>query len=356
MFYKYEIKNNGTEDILYLYLTMSYEFSRELLLSSDEEDLCRRSKNFIKSNNINYDGNKIYLVIDGIVVKSLDISKYANEIEILKDNLFYSNEHFLVTVRMDNDQLIELPLKEYLLSVLAQYYYPDLNIEVLKSICIIYRSYIFNMMSQFKEISYVDSFISYRPISYYKLVWTKDYEDVYNYLSLAIKDTDCIFISYDDRYILPFIHFSNCGFTYKSKDYPYLSSVKSLWDLASPYYVEIKEYSYELISKLLNLEIDCYCKFNYIEIDERNFVTKLSINGIEFDGEVFKRLLNLKSLNINIILNKNYFKIITKGYGDFYGLSIFGSNELAKNGSDFPNILKYYFPNCRLKKYIKELS
>ena len=54
MFYKYEIKNNGIEDILYLYLSLNYEFSRELVLNSKDDDLARRTKNFIKNNHINY--------------------------------------------------------------------------------------------------------------------------------------------------------------------------------------------------------------------------------------------------------------------------------------------------------------
>ena len=38
MFYRYEIKNNGKEEILYLYLTMSYEFSKELGLKADDKE------------------------------------------------------------------------------------------------------------------------------------------------------------------------------------------------------------------------------------------------------------------------------------------------------------------------------
>ena len=132
MFYKYEIKNNGIEDILYLYLNMTYEFSRELVLDSSDLELTRRTKNFIKSNKINYNGRKVYLVIDGIVVKTLDIKDYDNTIEILKESLYFSNEHFLVTIRMADDSLIELPLKEYLLGVMATNSIPNLNIEVLK--------------------------------------------------------------------------------------------------------------------------------------------------------------------------------------------------------------------------------
>ena len=74
MFYRYEIKNNGKENILYLYLNMAYEFSRELVLDVNHDEITRRTKNFIKNNNINYDGDKVYLVIDGIVVKTIDIN------------------------------------------------------------------------------------------------------------------------------------------------------------------------------------------------------------------------------------------------------------------------------------------
>ena len=131
MFYRYEIKNNGEEEILYLYLTMAYEFSRELVLRSNDNELARRTKNFIKNNNINYKGGKVYLVIDGLVVKTLDIAYQNNPIEILKESLYYSNEHFLVTIRNNDGSILELPLKEYLLGTLATNYIDDINIEVL---------------------------------------------------------------------------------------------------------------------------------------------------------------------------------------------------------------------------------
>ena len=148
MFYKYEIKDNGVEDILYLYLSLTYEFSRELALESSDYELSRRTRNFIKNNNINYNGNKVYLVIDGIVVKTLDIAKESNPIEILKESLYYSNEHFLVNIKLQDDSIIELPLKEYLLGVLANNTMIGLDIEVIKAVCILYRTYAFLMMKK----------------------------------------------------------------------------------------------------------------------------------------------------------------------------------------------------------------
>ena len=356
MFYKYEIKNNGIEDILYLYLSLNYEFSRELVLNSKDDDLARRTKNFIKNNHINYKGKKAYLVIDGIVVKTLDISEESNPIEILKDSLYYSNEHFLVTLKQNDNSIIELPLKEYLLGVLATNSILGLDIEVLKAICIMYRTYVFYKMAKDKYIDTYNDFAIYKPISYFKLVWTTDYDSTYKLLEDAIKDTDCLFLTYENKYILPFIHYSNTGKTYFHKDYEYLSTVKSLWDLASPYYIDIKEYKYNVLSNILKINISRNSNFNIIDVDSRDYVKKLSVDDKVFTGEEFKNLLGLKSMNINIIINNDNIVIIIKGYGNGYGLSLYGSNELAKNGCNFSNIIKYYFPKVKINKYIKELS
>ena len=61
-------------------------------------------------------------------------------------------------------------------------------------------------------------------------------------------------------------------------------------------------------------------------------------------------------MNICIILNQSNIKIISKGYGNGYGLSLYGANEMAISGCNFANIIKYYFPKVKINKYIKELS
>ena len=86
MFYRYEIKNNGIEDILYLYLDMNNEYSKELSYSNDISDLTRRTKNFVKNTGIDFKGNKVYLVIDNIVVKSIDIKNNDMESYLCKDD------------------------------------------------------------------------------------------------------------------------------------------------------------------------------------------------------------------------------------------------------------------------------
>ena len=355
MFYKYEIKNNGSEDILYLYLTMSYEFSKEIGFKSDDMEMTRRTKNFIRNNGIEYSGKKVYLVIDDIIVKSLDISSKDDTIETLKDKLYYSNDYYFITIKLDNEVLIEITLREFLLGVIANIYIPSLEKETLKALCLLYRSYAYKEMSEKKYIESYNDFCVYRPISYYKLTWINNYDEVYNKISLAIEETDCLFASYNQYYILPFVHFSNDGRTISSEKYKYLSSVSSLWDLTSPHYIDIKDFTYKELSRILHTNITNNSKFEVIDIDENGFINKIKIDNSIFIGEDLIKLLGLKSRNINIIINKEYIKFISRGFGYFMGLSIYGANEIAKNGCDFIGIIKYYFPNKTINKYIKEL-
>lgn len=355
MFYRYEIKNNGIEDILYLYLTMNYEFSRELGLKASDQEMKRRTKNFIKNNGIDFQGDKVYLVIDGIVVKTFDM-KQKEEIEVLKENLYYSNDYYLVTVKLDSNVIVEVSLKDYLLGTLATNMIPGLDTEVLEALCILYRTYAFKEMTEKKIIDATNNFVIYKPISYYKLSFAPQYDEIRRSLEKAIDNTDCIFITYDDYYILPFVHVSNTGKTLADTRYPYLSQVSSLWDYASPFFVEAKKFSYEHLSTIFKTEIDHNTKIEITEISPYGKLLKLKIGEATIDGRSLLKKLNLKSQYINIIINNDHILFITMGWGDFLGLSMFGANELAKNGCDYANILKYYFPKTKLNKYIKELS
>ncbi len=354
MFYKYEIKNNGKENILYLYLNMAYEFSKELALDINHNEVARRTNNFIKSNNIDFNGDKVYLVIDGIVVKTLDISNIKEGTNDIKSDFIYSNDKFLVTLKLDGTSFIEITLRDYLLGCLANSMIHNMELETLKAMCVLYRTYAYKMMEDDHYISFDNDFIQYRPISYYKMVWIDNYNLRLSKLEEAINETDCMFACYENKYILPFIHLCNSGRTFYHPDYKYLKNIKSLWDLGSPYYIDIRDYSYEHFNRIFNLNNCDKYSITINELDYKGFVKKITINDNIYNGEEFRKLLNLNSLNLSIIINKNYIRIITRGFGNSLGLSIYGANELALNDCNFINILSYYFNGIVINKYKKE--
>ena len=348
MFYKYEIQNNGNEDILYLYLSMKYEFSQELSFD-DNKDLGRRTKNFITTNHIPFHGDKVYLIVDGIIVKTLRISDFDTT---PFPNNEYSCHSFVVNIQLEDHSLSEITLKDYLISVLFSKYMDSLPDEVLKSMCVLYNTYAYKMMKEENYISANNSFAIYKPISYYKSCFDT-FQDIFTRLENIVISVDGMFLSYQNNYILPFMHYSNNGKTLSNSKYPYLSSVKSLWDLASPYYVEIHDFSYDEIGKILNISIQ---KNSHISMFIKDHVRKIVLGDVIYTVEEFKTLLGLKSEDIYLIINSDSLRIITKGWGNSLGLSIFGACEIAKNGSKYYNILKYFFPKVKLYKYVKELS
>ena len=351
MFYRYEIKNDGKEDILYLYLTMNYEFSKELSSSTTDEDLKRKANTFIKHNSIDFNGKKIYLVIDGIVVKTLEIEQAKAEEQEISSNQKYDNNSLIILKDNDN-QVNQITLKDYLLGVIATNALPKLELTTLKVLCVLYRTYSYKQMQEQRYIKTTNPYQVYKPISYYKLLWLDEYQNYYNKIEKAIDDTNCEFVSYNDEYILPFTHITNNGQTEQREKYPYLKKVVSLWDYTSPYYLSVNDYNYQTLANLLGIDENKLKNMNILDLNEGNHISKIKVGDKIFSGEEFRNRLNLRSTDINIIINPTYVRTITKGWGHNLGLSQFGANEIAKTGCSYVDIIKYYFPNVIVKKYI----
>ncbi|MBR2828448.1 MAG: hypothetical protein IKE70_04380 [Bacilli bacterium] len=348
MFYNYEILNVGGEDVLYLYLSMKYEFSKELM-NHDLADLGRRCSNFIQMNHIPFRGNKVYLVVDGVVVKSIRIddsfiTKYTSN--------HYSPDSFMVTLDLKNQSKCEISLREYLLSVLFSFYDYSLSIEVLKAICILFNGYAFKMMRDFHEIEEENDFLNYQSLFYYQDQYD-NFLEIKNSFNSIIDSTDGMFLQYEGDYILPFIHYSNGGKTNMNEKYPYLSSIKSLWDILSPYYVKYIDYSYEDLNRILRVNINSKSR---IEVRINSKIKKIIFGGSIFTSLELRKLLHLNSNDFYLIIYKDFLRIIMIGKGNSLGLSLFGANEIASNGGTCFQILSYYFPNTKICRNIKELS
>ena len=315
MFYRYEIQNYNGEDVLYLYLDMKYEFSKELDYSNDLE-MTKRAHNFVVSNKIPFKGNKIFLIVDGIVVKVLKDTE-------LDQNHTFSNEEYnpdqlMISIQLEDQAVCEITLKDYLISLLFSYYDDAIHEEVYKAICVLFHGY--------------------------------NYPVILKRFSQIIQSVQGIFLKYQEQTILPFLHYSNDGKTLSYKEYPYLSSVKSIWDLASPYYLTIRDYSYSDIQKILGFPITPNSK---ISIQNHN-TSNILVDNHPYTFSEFQELFHLNSSIFYFIIYKDYIRIITKGLGNSYGLSIFGANEIAKNGANYIQILSYYFPKTKIFKHIKE--
>ena len=68
MFFKWLVSSINNEQALFLYLQNDYEFAKELFDKSNSMKMQEIIKDYINRNNIIYNGNKVYIVSNGLII------------------------------------------------------------------------------------------------------------------------------------------------------------------------------------------------------------------------------------------------------------------------------------------------
>lgn len=349
MFYRYEFRKINNKDILYLYLSSTSEESDEFK-NNKNENIKSKIKRFIKQNNIDYTNGDVYIISDGIIIKSINIKDEDIKTKEEHSKNAYNNEKYIVNVKYQN-KIIKISLKEYLISALLTNINNTHNKEVLKAITVLYRTYIYKEISKNNFINSEDNFIKFKHLNYYKLYLYKEYKNIIKLLTNIIDETDSTFITYNNQYINPYIHKVNNGKTEKHTNIEYLTEINSLWDLESPIYTSIIKLNKKDISKRLSVKEEDLNNIKILEITPNNNINKIKIGNIIISGNEFKEKLKLPSKDMTLLIDEKIITFITRGNGNNLGLSIEGSKKLAETGCNYLQILKYYFPKCIIKKY-----
>lgn len=332
MLEKYKVVKEKNEDVLYLYLSMNYEFAKDL----DDYNLDKLDHNWLVNQRIQFNGNKVVIFIDGIPTKVILLNdKVRNDKDII--------------LTLDTDDKVSLD--NFLLSVLFSNITMFLEKETLKAVTVLYRSEIMKLYKENKKMHKNNYHFSYVNLNYYKLLYPNTYRMYEKVFKEAISETDGEYLVYDKAPIDAYIHLVSNGYTEKKDGVPYLKQVESFWDLAYPNYMNQRYFTIEELKKRLSIEeerLDIEIK----QLSSGNRILKLQVNDKVFDSLDLMARLDLPSADITILVLKNGFNFITRGIGSGYGLSLVGANALAKLDCNYKQILGYYFDNVTL--YTKE--
>ncbi len=332
MLEKYKVVKEKNEDVLYLYLSMNYEFAKDL----DDYNLDELDHNWLVNQRIQFNGNKVVIFIDGIPTKV-----------ILLDKEFRYDKDIILTLDTDD----KISLDNFLLSVLFSNITMFLEKETLKAVTVLYRSEIMKLYKENKKMRKDNYHFSYVNLNYYKLLYPNTYRMYEKVFKEAINETDGEYLVYDKKPIDAYIHLVSNGYTEKKDGVPYLKQVESFWDLAYPNYMNQKYFTVEELRNRLDIKDE---KLNIIikQLSSGNRILKLQVNDKIFDSLELMARLDLPSADITILVLKNGFNFITRGIGSGYGLSLVGANALAKLDCNYKQILGYYFDKVTL--YTKE--
>lgn len=141
-------------------------------------------------------------------------------------------------------------------------------------------------------------------------------------------------------------------------DYPYLQSVASPGEEEAAYFTDTVSFSPEEFQKTLGVALSGTPRswFGTVTYTEGGGVAAMRIGGEAYSGTQLRSMLGLRSTAFAVTADETGITITTQGYGHRVGMSQYGADAMAVNGSTYREILSHYYPGTELTKVIPELG
>ena len=182
----------------------------------------------------------------------------------------------------------------------------------------------------------------------------EEYEEKLNNLMNEVMD---YVVLYKNEPIFAAYHAISSGKTEDAKNVwgnecKYLKPVQSNYDKLATNYLVSTTFNFSEIDTKLKIfgftgEMLSKAKINKTS---SGYATTLTSGGKTLEVSDLVAMLNLRSNNIEITSKDKKITITTRGYGHGVGMSQNGANYMAKNGSDFIEILKHYYSGVEVEK------
>lgn len=182
-----------------------------------------------------------------------------------------------------------------------------------------------------------------------------EYEAALESARQAAEETRGQVIVYKGSPIIAAFHTSSAGMTESAenvwgKEEPYLSAVPSEGDIYSPYYGRERAFTYAEISARISAEYSDSVPFEEIETDitPSGTVTAVTLCGVTVSGSRLAEILSLDSAAFTVRTEDGQVIFTVNGCGHLAGMSIYGAEYMARNGSDYKEILSHYYIGTEL--------
>ena len=191
-------------------------------------------------------------------------------------------------------------------------------------------------------------------ISQLQELWGEQYENYYQKLQMLVEETTGETLQYNENYIYAAYHQVSAGNTrtmqeyYEKSEMPYLVGVNCHEDTSAEGYLNVYFWTKE---EFINL-----CKSVFpeevvnggsdIQIQKRDsagYVLQVQVGQTMYEGETFRKKLNLPSSYFELTLLDEDVRIVTMGQGHGFGMSQHMGKVLAEEGKTYREILEYFY-------------
>ncbi len=177
----------------------------------------------------------------------------------------------------------------------------------------------------------------------------------------AAEDTRGEVCAFGGQPIFAMYHASSGGHTEDAENvyaeaFSYLRGVQSRGEETYPQYSAVTEYTFEQLQNafaanpgvILSKDIPLADQFEILSRGDTGRVTSVRVGLALMSGSQFRRSLSLKSANFSMEFLNDCIAFKTVGFGHGVGMSQTGADAMAKKGSTYSDILKWYYSGVEL--------
>ena len=315
------------------------------------------------------------IVAPMIIIKSMPVkasSEEDNSSSISENNNLITingSENIKVYITKE-DRMEEVPIEDYVKSVVSGEMPASFSDEALKAQAVAARTYIMSKRSRPCDIAKGGDVCDTTHCQVYiskneRLEkWGEKANEYWDKISKAVDDTKGMVLSYDNELVLyPQFFSTSSGYTENavdvfSNDVPYLVSTESSGEEIAPKYeaetpFNINDFVNKVNEKYPSAELTAENIQGNIEIVSRSDaggVKEIRLGKTKIRGLDFRLAFGLNSTNFEYTVSGEQIIFKCKGYGHGVGMSQWGANVMAKNGSNYEEILKHYYKGIELKE------
>lgn len=185
-------------------------------------------------------------------------------------------------------------------------------------------------------------------------LWGDQFQNYYQMMRELIAETAGETLQYNGAYIYAAYHQSSAGMTRNMTEYyeksimPYLAGADCHEDTLAESYLNVyfwtKEEFLALCENLFPEEkLAGGADIQILNRDSAGYVLKVQVGQTIWEGEMFRKKMNLPSACFEITLIDEDVRIVTMGQGHGFGLSQHMAGRMAEEGKDYREILQYFY-------------
>lgn len=244
------------------------------------------------------------------------------------------NETEYISVKT-NSGVLEMGVEEYVIGVTAAQIPASYAPEAIKAQMVAARTNIYRQIQENGKVE-MENFLTMEEL---------ERAGAAEKFLRAQRETKGEVLTWEDKPILASYHALSAGSTrdaneiFQSGDYPYLKAKKCPSDEEAPEG-----------EQMIQID-DAWAAMEVVSRDEAGYVLQIELQGERMSGEEFRNLLGLPSSNFEVLTNEEGVYLKVHGIGHGVGMSQYTAQQLAQNGTDYKEILGYFYSGTKIARY-----